>query len=254
MEKQSGKAAQILLKKFEEGKQRNARWSQRAFAKRLGLSSGALSEIMKGKRVLSLQAKKKLAGRLQLSPQEQVEFFDEEMPDHLRVKRLEYVRLSSDQFHLISDWWHYGILNLLNTKGFKPLPAFISQRLGLPLKTVTEAWERLMRLGHLEKSGAKIVRKYPRIETSDGLFDLSIRRAHLEDLKMIEKSLLENPIEIRDHTSLTLTVNKKDLTRAKELIRIFQDQFSEEIEKTPGEEVYRLSISLFPLTVLSEEK
>ncbi|RYZ82233.1 MAG: TIGR02147 family protein, partial [Proteobacteria bacterium] len=175
-----------------------------------------------------------------------------EMPVHLRIKRIEYVRLSSDQFHLISDWWHFGILNLVSTKGFKPLPSYIAERLGLPIKTVLEAWERLFRLGHLEKKGQKVVRKYPRIETTDDMFDLSIQKAHLEDQKLIEKSLLENPVTLRDQTSMTITMNKKDLSRAKELIRIFQDQFSDEIESTPAEEVYRLSIALFPLTVVSE--
>ena len=254
MELQTGKAAQILLKKFEEGKQRNTRWSQRAFAKKLGLSSGALSEIMKGKRVLSLQIKKKLASKLQLSPLEQIDFFDEEMPAHLRIKRIEYVQLSSDQFHLISDWYHFAILSLINTKDFKPLPSFIAQRLGLPIKIVLEAWERLFRLGHLAKSGKKVIRNFPRIETTDDMFDLSIQKAHLEDQKLIEKSLLENPVTLRDQRSMTITMNKKDLARAKELIMIFQDQFSAEIETSPAEEVYRLSIALFPLTVVSEDK
>ncbi len=53
------KALVLLLKKFEESKRKNARWSQRAFALKIGLSSGALSEILKGKRPLSAQLKKR---------------------------------------------------------------------------------------------------------------------------------------------------------------------------------------------------
>ena len=68
---QHDKAVILLIKKYEEGKQRNVRWSQRAFATRLGLSSGALSEILQGKRILSAQLKKKIykhffAGRLNI--------------------------------------------------------------------------------------------------------------------------------------------------------------------------------------------
>ena len=46
------------------------------------------------------------------------------------------------------------------------------------------------------------------------------------------------------------------MKKAKEMIRLFQDQFSSEIETKPREgpadEVYRLSISLFPLTKIKE--
>ena len=75
-----------------------------------------------------------------------------------------------------------------------------------------------------------------------------MRKSHLEDLKLIEKSLLENPLHVRDHTSMTLVLNKSDLAKAKELIRIFHDDFSRKIEVNSGEEVYKLSVSLFPLT------
>jgi uncharacterized protein (TIGR02147 family) len=246
------KASQILIKKYEEGRAKNARWSQRAFAKRLGLSSGALSEILQGKRNLTPQVKKKIASKLDLSPFEQVEFFEEELPNQLNQKRLQYHQLNNDQFHLIADWWHYAILNLIKTKGFKPLPSWISTRLGISMKITQEAWDRLFRMGHLKKVGQKVQREFPRLESPDDIVNLSVRRSHLEDLKLIENSLIEVPLELRDHTSMTIVMNKKDMVKAKEMIRLFQDKLSEEIEVNPGEEVYRLSISLFPLTKMKE--
>lgn len=248
------KASEILLKKYQEGHRKNARWSQRAFAKRLGLSSGALSEILQGKRVLTAQVKKKLAEQLELSPLEKADFFADDLPEHLRENRLEYYRLSTDQFHLISDWWHYAILNLINTKGFKPLPSWISERLGLSLKVTHEAWERLFRLGHIKKQGQKIVRAYPRLNTTDDVINMSIQKAHIEDTKLIEQSLREIPLQYRDHTSMTMVMNKKDLAKAKELVRLFQDKMSNEVEVKTGDEVYRLSIALFPLTKITEKK
>jgi hypothetical protein len=53
---------------------------------------------------------------------------------------------------------------------------------------------------------------------------------------------------------MTLVMNKKDLVKAKELIRLFQDQFTDEIESNPGDEVYRMSIALFPLSQIQESK
>ncbi len=253
----TGRATGLLLRKFQEVQIKNPRFSQRAFAQKLGVSSGALSEILKGKRALSTAQKKRMADTLQLSPQEQLDFFEDDLPENLRPVRREYFQLSVDQFHLISEWWHWAILNLLRTRGFRFDQDWIAARIGQPTRVVAEALDRLFRLGHLKRVGAKVVREHPRIETTDDFFDLSIRKAHVEDTKLIEQALLDIPMDARDNTSLTIVVNKKDLKRAKEMIRIFRDKFCEEIE-TPeaetGEEVYRLSISFFPLTKTKAKK
>lgn len=247
------KALVLLLKKFEESKRKNARWSQRAFALKIGLSSGALSEILKGKRPLSAQLKKKISHRLQFSPLEEVEFFEDQIPQHLKMHKLEYFKLTTDQFHLISDWWHYAILNLMNTKGFSSSATWISQRLGLNSKIIQEAWDRLIRLNLIKKEGKKFIRTYSRLETSDELLNLSVQKSHIKDLELIEKSITQVSPEFRDHTSMTVVINKKSISKAKELIRLFQDRFSEETEVKEGDEVYKLSISFFPLTQISKK-
>jgi transcriptional regulator with XRE-family HTH domain len=135
IESSKDKAILLLLKKFDESKKKNANWSQRAFALKIGVSSGALSEILKGKRALSLQLKKKISAKLHFSPSEISAFFNDDLPKHLKAHQLEYAKLTTDQFHLISDWWHYGILNLMNTKGFKPETQWIGNRLGVPTRS-----------------------------------------------------------------------------------------------------------------------
>ncbi len=249
---QDQRAIEILKRKFEETRLKNPRWSLRAFANKIGMSSGALSEIMKGNRDLSMKAREKIAKHLHLSPMEQEQFFAEVLPTHFKRKQLSYHQLSDDQFHLISDWWHFAILNLLKTKDFRGSVNWIAKRLGLSLAVVDEAWNRLLRLGYLKKKDGKIVREYPSINTSDGFFNLSIQKSHLEDAGLIAKSLQEVAVPLRDHTSSTMAMRKSDLKKAKELIRIFQDQFAEKIESEVGDEVYRLSISLFPLTVIED--
>src|SRR5688572_20475018 len=90
----TGRATAILLRKFQEVQIKNPRFSQRAFAQKLGVSSGALSEILKGKRSLSTSQKKRMADTLQLSPQEQLDFFEDDLPENLRPVRREYFKLS----------------------------------------------------------------------------------------------------------------------------------------------------------------
>jgi len=197
-----------------------------------------------------------MAPKLQLSPKEEVTFFASPSMAQAKSSQIDQqeLKLSTDQFHLISDWWHFAILNLTLTKGFKPQVSWIARRLGLPIKIVGDAWERLFRLEYLEKKGEKVVRRHPHMSTSDGLFDLSIQKAHLEDLKLIEKSLFDVPLRLRDNFSQTMPINKKDLSKAKELLRIFHDQFAANIEAPGGDEVYRLSFAFFPLTIVQEEQ
>ncbi len=169
------------------------------------------------------------------------------------MHKLEYFKLTTDQFHLISDWWHYAILNLMNTKGFNSSATWIGQRLGLSSKIIQEAWDRLKRLNLIKKEGKKFIRTYSRLETSDELLNLSVQKSHVKDLELIEKSITQVSPEFRDHTSMTVVINKKSISKAKELIRLFQDRFSEETEVKEGDEVYKLSISFFPLTQISKK-
>ncbi len=243
----------ILLQKLEEAKQRNPQFSLRAFAKKLGLSSGQLSEILNGKRTFTPLIKKKIAERLMLSPQETLDFFGSDLPGKMKSTPDNRLTLSQDQFHLISEWWYFALLCLAKTKNFKNRPEWMSKRLGLSLNIVKEAWDRLFRLGYLEKKGQQIVQKQPNLKTTDNLLDLSIRKSHVEDLKIIENSLLEVPLELRDNTSCTFIIDKEDLPKAKEMIRIFQNQFLNQIGKETGDEVYKLSVALYPLTQVMEK-
>lgn len=58
---QPNRALEILHKKVEEAKSRNSSMSLRDFAQRVGISSGALSEILKGKRILTHALKQRIA-------------------------------------------------------------------------------------------------------------------------------------------------------------------------------------------------
>lgn len=248
------RALEILLRKLEEAQARNPNVSLRAFSQRLGISSGALSEILKGKRPLSNSVKQRIASKLFLSPQESLEFFEKNLPDQMGLSSDNRMTLSQDHFHLISDWWYFGLLNLVKTRGFKNNTGWMARRLGLTANTLADAWERLFRLGYLEKKGTQVVRKHPNIKTTDHLMDASIRKSHLSDLPLIEKSLLDVPMDLRDNTSCTFVIDKKDLPKAKELIRIFQTQFLNQIGKDTGDEVYKMTVALYPLTRNPGEK
>jgi transcriptional regulator with XRE-family HTH domain len=247
-------AVDILRQKIEDAKLRNPQLSLRAFAMRIGLSSGGLSEILAGKRTLTPGLKRKIADKLVLSPKETHDFFNRDLPRKLRAKTDERLTLSQDQFHVISDWWYFAMLCLIRTTGFRNRAQWIARRLGLAVATVEEAWERLFRLGYLAKKGERVELVTPKLRTTDNLRDLSIRKSHLQDLKLIEKAVLDTPMHLRDNTSSTFIINQSDIPKAKEMIRLFQHQFLTEMGREEGDEVYKISIAVYPLTQVDSEK
>jgi plasmid maintenance system antidote protein VapI len=66
-----------LKREFQWRKEKNPLYSQRAFARDLGLSSGEMSELLAGKRSLTLKKRLRLLDHIELSEQEKKEFLSE---------------------------------------------------------------------------------------------------------------------------------------------------------------------------------
>ncbi len=236
-----------LNERLMQLKQKNPRFSQRSFAQKLGLSSGALNEILQGRRRVSYSLAEKLAERLLLSPSEKEEFLSSFKSEQDAKVSLEYLQINNDQFHAIADWPHFAILNLVKAKSCEYTPRWFSDQLNLSVGSIQTYLERLLRLGFLKLEKGKYVRSKPRYETTDDVLNLSIQKAHLEDLELIKYSLSELSLKERDTTSITLLVDPSRMAEFKKWIRSAQDKFSLKFETTNSSVVYRMVISLFPL-------
>lgn len=238
------KLVELLQEKLTATQQRSPAFSQRAMAKRLGISSGALSEILNGKRVITANTAGRIAKALNLSPAERKRI------GLAREKRLREERpLDAQTFALIRDWWHFAILNLVHTKGFRGEPAWIADRLAIPLETARAAIKNLSDLGLIEpdeRTGFR--RSSAPLNTGDHLSEASIQQAHLADLALAERSLRQHSTAHRDFTSSTFTIALPGLARARKLIREFHDDIIDDAESEKGDEVYRMVVQLFPLS------
>src|SRR5437879_6558705 len=90
---------QLLNRKFLESRVANPNYSLRAYARRLRLSSGALSAILGAKRRVSRKFAERLAEKLGLSPAEKSKML-EGKTDSNRESNLE-----EDQFRSIVEWY-----------------------------------------------------------------------------------------------------------------------------------------------------
>ncbi|MBY0414960.1 MAG: helix-turn-helix domain-containing protein, partial [Bdellovibrionales bacterium] len=136
---------QLIEKEFSKRRLINPSYSLRAYSKSLGVSPSNLSRILAKKKEITPNVVKKIAGSLK---------FDEELLKnlvdyHSKVKKSKNIknidnenikRLDLETFSVISEWYHYAILEVYNLSSKKKItPEFIQKKLGLDAKTVTNA-------------------------------------------------------------------------------------------------------------------
>ena len=244
----------ILQRKLIEIRKKNPQFSTRAYAKKLGISSGALTEILNGSRPVSPKIAERISTKLMLDPMERSNV----MKDYLitanqkRVSKenIEYLKLSMDQFAMMSEWYYFAILSMMQTQGFESSAEFVAERLGLSLSVVEKAIERMARLGVLSIApDGSWSRSKGGHRTTDDLTDTSVQKNHFQTLELAKKALEERVVEERDFTSMTLPLDFQDLPEAKQMVRKFQNELYEKFNgKKKSKEVFRIAMQLFPLT------
>ncbi len=141
----------LLVAELEVRKKRNPQYSLRAFALSLGVSPAQLSQIISGRRNITIKSLQKISQGLGLAPSEVENYlkdwslqkldFQHEDPK-VRNKK----NLLDDEFKLISEWYHFAILSLVKLRGASTQPEWIAAKLGISERVAEEAVRRLQRL------------------------------------------------------------------------------------------------------------
>jgi uncharacterized protein (TIGR02147 family) len=254
-----------LNDKLVERIAKNPKYSLRAFAKSLGLVSGSLSQILNGKRFLSEDLATALLDKLDLSHEERELFLTSLVKARSKagLKRMNAAQksrlkaqdfpshnreLTADLFKTVSDWYHAAILELTRVNGFNNDSKWISKRLGISEAEVTGAINRLKMLELLEEKEGALVNTSFHLQTANR--DISTAALRRRQKQIIEKSLhsLEHhPIQIRNHSARTVAIDPEMIPEAKKRIEAFMLELCDELASRSKEQVYELSVQLFPL-------
>lgn len=244
----------FLQQEFIKRCKKNPRYSLRAFAKTLSIQPSPLSAILRGKRPITAKMKTRLGLTLGLSLEELKEY---DSSSSARKQQNEFQQLTIDNYAIISDWYHYAILELIRVKSFKSNVNYISKALNISETEVQIAIERLQRVGLLEiKKNGKFIDT-----TANGLAtnihqDLTSSASKKLQKQILEKAimaLLELPTSVRSQTSMTMAINPIDLPEAKKRIQEFRRDMCAFFEKNKNPtQVYNLGVSLYPITNLEE--
>lgn len=255
-------AVQTLLRtSFVELQSKNSRYSLRSFAAKLDVHVGALSAIMNGKRNVSRDLAERISRRLLIDPQKRMELLDlfPERRKYTRVSDVQegprYLEIEATQFKMIAEWEHYAVLSLMNTSDFNDDSSWISERLGITEPRALEVLRRLFESGLIKRNeNDKLVRTHTSIRSSDDTVNLSLRKSHDVTLDLARESLNRDGIHERDFGYITMAIDPKNISVAKEMIRKFQDEVCEVLESGNRTEVYRFSTQLFPMTKINKNK
>lgn len=254
---------------LRERQRRDAAFSLRAWSRRVGYKNPSyLSHVLARKRRLKPELAAKLAGDLALkgrslryfelivlshngkSPEEQRTY--RKLLRQARPRRFDGInQLSLDTFLVVSDWYHWAILEMIELADFEFTPAQIHKRLGgrVDLKTVRGAIERLVRAGLLRRDEFGHLRRRPGAnETHAPIAPEAVIAYHKQMGGLGVEAVSSQAREERDFYGSTLAFRKANFRRAQEIIQEAHRQLLQLAEHGTGEEIYQFNTQFFRLS------
>ncbi len=141
--------AERLRQEFEARKEKNARYSLRAFASLLEADHATLGQVFRGIRRVPVAKINAWARRLGLDREEtQAYVAAAHAPDDAALARQHQLRhWSAEALAVVTDRTHFEILRLLHLPGFRMESRWIAQQAGASVDQVNIVLQRLLRLG-----------------------------------------------------------------------------------------------------------
>lgn len=238
----------------------------RSFAKDLNISPQHLSAFFSHRRGLSEAKAEEIASRLELDQKTKDLFVSairarytrspilkkEARANHETIKSEHWSNseISHDAFQVISDWHHYGLLELIkitprNLQKF----SYFSKRLKISENEVQMALHRLIRLNLVSAQKDKLgwTATHDTVTTSSATPSDAIRKFHVQILKKALDAVQYQSVDERALKSSLMGIRKSKIPLAKKLIQDFKDEFTKKVVGKGGTDVYALSIQFFNL-------
>ena len=251
---------------YELRKARNPYFSYRYLGRLLTLDAGFLVKVMQGKLALPekcLPALVKLCayqGReadylrelILYGRAKTVKSIKEHFENMIALRGMGSRKLELDQYAFYQKWYHSAIHCLLMFEEFKGDYKGLAARLSPPItvKEARESVQLLVELG-IVKRNADGIHKVTDVRLTSGekWQSAAVRNFQEECWRLAGESWSRHPKEIRDLSTVTLTVCSKNLEEIRQRIReLRQSLLHMGSEGGDPDSVYQVNIQLFPLT------
>ena len=231
---------------------RNPRYSLRAFARHLGIDHSTLSQLLRGRRPLAVRTIERLCAKMSIDRAQCQQFIVAERTrrreggdDPERVRRL-----GRDALVLLSDWRHFAILELTRIESFKPDSRWIARVLGATVDEVNVVIQRLLRFRLLEmtETGRWTAASTAAPMSFNDLLDAVADHLGNRSGDGTQAAVTWDP-RPHDRSETTLAVDSRQLNAAIEIMERCRADVTRVLTSgTQKDDVYRLEISLRPLT------
>lgn len=260
---------QWLAQKIEK----NPSYSLRAMAKNLGVSPGFLSQVMNGKKKLSVTRAVQFSQVLKLEGDKVDDLIRsvalsaaKDKSTQLALKKLisshkvskkspTFKVAELEKFKILSNWYHIAILELTETDGFQAQPVWISRRLKISAIQAREALVRLRELGLLVQKGKTWKKADSLLAFYSRESKAAVREYHKQMIEKAHTHLSDASPEAfrkRSITGLTMAIDPSRLEEAYSRIDQFRAEMQEYLSQDSRSEVYQLNVQLFNLSHESE--
>jgi uncharacterized protein (TIGR02147 family) len=231
--------------------QRRPRYSQRAFARDLGVSQSFLSLALKGERRFSMAKARDIALRLDW-PIQRAELFQRAVQrSYLRADQqgaapddAPFGQVDPRDFDRVSHWYYFALVELTELRAFRENPRWIAKTLGISELEAEVALRDLVAIGLLERRDGRVRKRSKNYEVPE-ISSAAIRLHHRQSLSRAAEALENQGISEREFGALTLAFDVRELAAAKEMIRQFQKKFSRRFGSGTPDSVYQLGLCFY---------
>lgn len=237
---------EILKQELAKRQGRNPRYSANSFARYLGLSASLLSQILSGRRSLTIKTAKAIVEKVPLT-YDQVEAILAPFGVRNEPPSIQRLALTEQRFARMNTWIHMAILSLAELPECRWQPGWVAERLNIKVTSAWEAMKVLKQLGMVTVAGDSFSRSNTGISSGDGMPSAAIRAFH-KDLLGKALETIELPTKHRVFKALTRSVCVADIPKVAQAIDRFLDDIAAITKTDNPEEVYATCVQFVPLS------
>lgn len=234
---------ELLREDFDRRRDRNQRYSIRAFARDLGLSAGTLSEVLRAKRVLTLKRATHILERTQVSNVKKRRFAALAGTE-VKIPRKSLPKEYDD---IMLDWVRHSIFALCELEAFQATIKSLAARLRIPSRKVQSEIDLLVGRGLLTR---QVDGSYRRNRDGDWTFNPGPEEKRLYEknrMELCQKALAEVAETSRLILNMSFHGNEEQLQLFREEIMKVFNRVSAIASGGVSNELYQFSCQLFPV-------
>lgn len=218
-----------VREELELRQKRRPHYSLRAFARDLEISPSFLCEFLAGRQGFSRARAIWIANKLNLTDEQRDHFWDLIQAKFAHPAPLKHAaaframqrakskpsHLELERFHLIADWYHFVLLEILGLKNGPKSLEEISTLIQAPKCDLEQALSRLEKLGFLKVSQPEDQNHLPRYElltdmtsVGDEVPDRAVQLCHQQALRMQADAIETKSFAERENVTIVFSTRK----------------------------------------------